>query len=132
MSDRDDLIAATFRALGVESPEPGVHHLPDVADDVMWRAKRAEARYTGVRVALDGVMGDELHTRLNRLVSLLMTKAENAARAIDDGELQGTGEQYARGSEAAYIEAAALLSQHITVRFDGDEVRGGWMKEGGA
>lgn len=113
MSEQD-IIAATFRALGVESPEPGMS-LPVLAR----RAKRFEARYTGLRAALDSVMGDELHTRLNRLIGLLRAKAFNIAQAIDDGHLASGQEDYARGEESAYLDAATLLAQYITVMFDG-------------
>lgn len=99
--------------------------LPEVADDMRRRATRFEARYTGVRAALDGVMGDEFHTRLDRLVTLLLTKADNIARAIDDDVVDNeTKHDYARGQEDAYLDAAALLKRAITVRFDGDEVHG--------
>ena len=104
--------------------------LPAIAADTALRARKFEARYTGARAALDGVMGDEFHTRLNRLAALLLTKADNAARAIDDDGDGGDGGQYmrARGLEDAYLDAVALLKRAITVQFDGDEIRGAWTE----
>lgn len=130
MSDQDALINATFWALGVEGPNWVYADLPQVAAEVAARAKKFEARYIGVRAALDGLQDSELHERLLHVARRMRAKADGLEMQIRSGELTGDQRNVALGKAHAYYTAANLVEINMTVIFGTDEITGAWKKEG--
>lgn len=118
----DDIVADTFRALGIERPEAWMT-LPKVAADTRSRAARlAEraARFESLyRIACDhlnALMATELLDSITMLADALDDLAARAEASVDDGDMDAEDEARAEGRAAGYRRAAASLRELVTVR----------------